>query len=83
MAGFYRLLAYSVKSMIVANASGALVRRAAGVPAAHRSPGSVRCRKWRDPRFCSPKPRMPATSAPTLPQALLFLMITNGFSIVR
>ncbi|KAL4442124.1 hypothetical protein ABPG77_011385 [Micractinium sp. CCAP 211/92] len=39
MAGFYRLLAYSVKSMIVANASGAL--------------------------------------------SLLFLMITNGFSIVR
>ena len=113
MAGFYRLIAYSVPSMVVANASGALVS-AAATATASAAPALLlltvgwclaghevcccfrRCRchgggcweprsSFRIPSAAAwppfpPPPRLPPCSSP---QSLLFLMITNGFSIVR
>lgn len=74
MAGFYRLLAYSVKSMIVANASGALVRwTAAQPPAACCGLRDARWRRRRAPRRCTPQPRVHAVPAP-LPPAVAALL---------
>lgn len=75
MAGFFRMLAYAMPSMVVANAMGALV---SGCQHAHQS-----CSPPNLLSIQPPETQLLLCLSLAMLQMLLFLSITNGFSIVR